>query len=200
MDAPSFLAWDSEQEDAHEYVDGQIIAVPNEAPRHYYVTARIQALLVLGGESSIAARLTASLFLGGATEGCVVLAASQRIAAVPGSRYYYADASVVCGPVELEAGTDAMRNPSVLIEVLSRLSEGRDRGEKWLAYQGLASLQEYLLVSQHHAQVERYWRHENGWMYQTYGAGESITLTTGHVLNVDAIYERCWKIPGDTQL
>jgi hypothetical protein len=114
------------------------------------------------------------------------------------ARYYYAFASVVCGPIELEPGTDAMRNPPRLIEVLSRSAEAGDRGEKWLAYrQQLPSLQRDLPASQRHAQCEHYRRHEGGWAYTVHSAEESIKVATCQVLVSTPSYQGCWRFPGD---
>jgi Uma2 family endonuclease len=177
MELADFFAWDETQDEAHEYVDGEIVAVPNEAPRHHAITARVQASLALAGDYTVLA--------------------GQRIAAVPGSRYYYADASVVSGEIALEPGTDAMVNPSVLVEVLSRATEVRDRGDTRRSCMRITALQEYILVSQSRPLIERYWRYENGWMYRAYEAGESVTLSTGHVLSVDALYARVMNIAGE---
>jgi Uma2 family endonuclease len=73
--------------------------------------------------------------------------------------YYYPDAFVSCG--------DALKNVYVhgdallVAEVLSPTTERFDRGEKMLAYRGLASLQDYLLVWPDAPVVEHYRRGDN---------------------------------------
>lgn len=80
-----------------------------------------------------------------------------------GTRFFYPDVTVICGPPEtLEEERDVAVNPTVLIEVLSQSTEAYDRGPKFLAYQALSTLQDYLLVSQGSAQVEHYQRHPEG--------------------------------------
>src|SRR3954468_19572778 len=116
MEPSDFLVWEETQEEAHEYEDGHIVAMAGVSPRH----------------AAIEARLTALLSAPVGNGDCVPYSGGLRIAAVPRSRYYLANASVVCGPMELEPGTQVLRNPSVLIKVLSKSTEARDRGDKWL--------------------------------------------------------------------
>lgn len=67
----------------------------------------------------------------------------------------YPDLSVVCGPPEFgyDRG-DVLRNPVVLVEVLSESTESYDRGVKFDHYRRLPSLRHYVLVSQDHAAVD----------------------------------------------
>ena len=53
-------------------------------------------------------------------------------------------------------------NPVLLIEVLSDSTESYDRGKKFQHYRSIESLQEYILVSQNEARVEKYVRHGDG--------------------------------------
>lgn len=76
------------------------------------------------------------------------------------------------------------------------LSSATDRGRKRRSFMLVGELQEYLLVSQDRVLVERDSRHGDEWMHRSYGAGESITLTTGHVLDVDALYQGVLDIAG----
>ena len=45
-------------------------------------------------------------------------------------------------------GFDVLLNPQVIIEVLSRSTESFDRTDKFTHYQSIASLKEYVLISQ----------------------------------------------------
>ncbi len=63
--------------------------------------------------------------------------------------YVYADGALVGGPVKLHDHTrDVIENPRLVVEVLSKSTEHHDRDEKWQGYRGVASLTDYLLVSQ----------------------------------------------------
>ena len=53
-------------------------------------------------------------------------------------------------------------NPALIIEVLSDSTEAYDRGAKFRSYKGVASLREYVLVSQHAAIIETLLRQPDG--------------------------------------
>lgn len=116
---------------------------------------------------------------------------SRRISAKQGERYVFADAVGVCGGAQIVPGTtDVLTNPKIIVEILSRSTEKYDRGEKWDAYQRLPSLSDYLLVAQTVDQVEHYQREAGGsWRYRRFEAGETLTLSNGATVAVDAIYE-----------
>ena len=83
------------------------------------------------------------------------------------NRYFYPDASIVCGKaVFTDDMNDVVLNPTVLFEILSPSSAAYDRGVKFLSYQGIESLREYVLISQDEEIVETYRRHlESSWLY-----------------------------------
>jgi Uma2 family endonuclease len=89
-------------------------------------------------------------------------------------------------------------NPAILVEVLSTSTEAYDRGLKWEGYQRIASLTDYLLVSQSKVQVEHYRRRKaNHWDYSTCGPGERVVLTNGAELDLDAIFDGVFALDGD---
>jgi Uma2 family endonuclease len=57
---------------------------------------------------------------------------------------------------------DVLLNPTVVIEVLSDSSEAYDRGKKFENYRRIASLREYLLVSQTEPRIEQFIKQPNG--------------------------------------
>lgn len=60
----------------------------------------------------------------------------------------YADAVVVCRPLEFRPGTTGtVINPRLVIEVLSTSTEAYDRGDKQASYLALPSLEHYLTSS-----------------------------------------------------
>jgi Uma2 family endonuclease len=120
-------------------------------------------------------------------------------AAEQGRRYVYADSVVVCGPMKTEPGTsDVLANPRFLVEVISKSTETYDRGEKWEAYQRLASLTDYLLVAQASVRVEHFQREADGsWRYRVKKVGDTVTLANGATLSIDAIYEDAFALDAD---
>jgi Uma2 family endonuclease len=183
MSPQEYLAWEREQANKHELHDGEIFAMAGGSPRHNALA------LAVGAELRAALR----------GRDCRALNSDQRIGLLFRKKYVYPDASVVCGEVVTEEGArDVVVNPSVVVEVLSASTEGYDRGGKWDGYRRLASVDDYLLVSQRAPTIEHFQRMADGsWRYTVASEGEQIELTTGARLSVDAVYEGVFELPGD---
>lgn len=102
---------------------------------------------------------------------------------------HYPDVMVVCSPVEPSA--DQVRDPVVIVEVLSRTTGDRDRGAKWIAYRELPPLQHYVLIDQSRRFVEVYSRDGAGWSLTLYAPPlQTVPLPTiGVELELEEIYE-----------
>lgn len=174
-----YLAWERQQACKHEYFDGEVFAMAGGSPRHN----RLVMTMGIALDAQIAAR------------GCSVLSSDQRVRARD-RRYVYPDLTIVCGPLEIEH-EDVLTNPTMLIEVLSSSTEQYDRGLKWDGYQLLASVTDYVLVSQDRAHLEHFGRIEGRWIYASANAGDRVVLTNGVVLDVDAIFAGVFALPGD---
>ena len=74
------------------------------------------------------------------------------------------DVIVRCGP--MAPGATSLNDPSILVEVLSDGSVGRDRVEKWRIYQRLLSLQHYVLVERDKPVIEVFDRAGEAWFKQ----------------------------------
>jgi Uma2 family endonuclease len=108
---------------------------------------------------------------------CSAFMSDLRVQIGGGRRYTYPDVVAVCGePQLMDSMQDTLMNPALIIEVLSPSTEAYDRGEKFLHYRGIESLQEYVRVAQDHVLVERFVR-----------AGEFWTLST--ISDLDASLE-----------
>lgn len=87
-----------------------------------------------------------------------------------GKKFFsYADASVVCGELELLPGrTDTIINPILIVEVLSPSTESYDKGKKFEQYRSIKALQSYVLIDQARVFVEPYCKEGlNSWHYET---------------------------------
>ena len=89
---------------------------------------------------------------------CQVFTNNMQIKVPAATPYRYADASVVCGKVEVERlnSNDLLLNPVLIIKVLSRSTEAYDRGDKFTYYKSIPSFREYLLIAQHRPHVTHY--------------------------------------------
>lgn len=94
----------------------------------------------------------------------------MRISVQNGARYLYPDIVVTCGEEEFEdEKTDTLLNPLVIVEVLSPSTEAYDRGLKFLYYQTIESLQDYVLISQAPRRIEIYHKQTDGvWGYRSF--------------------------------
>ena len=105
----------------------------------------------------------------------------------------YPDVMVIAGnPVFNENRTDEILNPCLIGEVLSKSTEGYDRGNKFLYYRSIPEFKEYLLVSQGEYFIEHYRKNGEGqWLLQEYrGNDREITLESlGVSLVVKDVYE-----------
>jgi Uma2 family endonuclease len=159
--------------------------------RHEYVAGRIYAMAGGTPEHS-ALKVAVILRLGRAVEGgrCRVYDSDLRIRAKTGL-CTYPDASVVCGPRELDPeDKNTVTNPKVIVEVTSDSTEEYDRGEKFDHFREIPSLEEYVLVSHRERAIEVRRREASGvWTTSVSRAGERVELRTlPCTIDVDALY------------
>jgi Uma2 family endonuclease len=175
MSPEEYLAFERGSADKHEYVDGEIFPMSGGTYEH--------SLLA----SNVARELGNAL----ADRPCDVHGPDMRIKVAATNRFFYADASVVCGePVFADDARDNVLNPKVVVEVLSDSTERYDRGEKFAHYRRIEALREYVLVSQSEPLVEHFSRQADGtWLYRALGPGDELVLPSlGCAVSVDRIY------------
>ena len=144
-----YLAFERKATTKHEYLNGQIVAMSGASFAHTFITANIVTYLniqLMDGE-------------------CRAVASDIRVKASETESYFYPDIVVVCGePVPEDNVFDTLLNPTVIVEVLSPSTETYDRGEKFEHYQQIASLKDYVLISQDKVHVEHYCRQGSRWL------------------------------------
>ncbi len=173
-----YLEAEREADFKSEYFSGQIFAMAGGTPEHSAIGTNI------AGE--LRSRLRG--------KPCQVYNSDLRVTVMQSGLKTYPDVTVVCGEQYFHPlDTNSLINPTVIIEVLSGSTESYDRGAKWTLYQGLDSLQEYVLVSAGTPRVERFTRQDNGlWLYESVGGLdaeirlESLEIT----LPLAEVYER----------
>lgn len=163
-----YLAIDEASDVRNEYFSGYIIAMAGNTPEH----VRIVDNLV---------RHFGNAFDGGT---CETWSNMLRVKASE-TAYVYPDISVTCGePIFLPTKPKTLTNPLVIVEVLSESTQRIDRGEKFLNYRELDSLQHYVLVSQDKPLIEVYARQANGhWDFVALkGIDSNLTLDAVDVI------------------
>ncbi|MCT7994924.1 Uma2 family endonuclease [Laspinema olomoucense] len=161
----------------HEYLGGQLFAMAGSSEEHNRIACNLCTYLITHLRGS----------------GCKTFISDMKVkiqvAQGTGDIFYYPDVMVTCD--EQDRDKFYKTHPCLLVEVLSPSTETIDRREKRLNYQSLASLQEYVLVSQDQMQVEVYRRKASGnWEIERLGPDDSLQLNSvGLTLTLTEIYD-----------
>jgi Uma2 family endonuclease len=128
-----YRAIEETAEERHEYCNGEIIAISGGSEVHCAIACNLLIYLGFLLRDTNFRLYNSDLRVWIPEHGCGT----------------YADLMVINGEPEFNGDrTDEILNPLLIVEVLSPSTEGYDRGEKFRKYRSLASLCEYLLVSQ----------------------------------------------------
>jgi Uma2 family endonuclease len=176
-----YFAFENASPARHEFVDGEVYAVSGVSRRHGQIVGNV--FMVIGPAARRA--------------GCRVHVTDLKL--LTPRAVYYPDVIVGCeSPPANEYVEDA---PCFVVEVLSPSTEHIDRREKRVAYQGLASVQSYLIVDQERRFVEWYARGDDGgWMHaRVVEQGEIVLVWPGVTLTLDEIYEGVELPPADAR-
>ena len=138
-----FLAWEAQQPERYELIDGMVLMMVGGSAAHTIIKGNVF--------NALTARL----------RGKPCRALTEGLKVVTPINVHYPDVAVICTPIE--PADDRIREPVVIVEVLSRSTGDRDRGAKWVGYRELPSLQHYVLVVQDRRRVEVYTRTGEGW-------------------------------------
>jgi Uma2 family endonuclease len=146
----AYLQLESAAGKKYEYHDGYIQAMAGGTLNHGLICGNVFGELrsALKAQSRDCRAMTSEIKLYIAAENC----------------FLYPDAMVVCGDIAKAAATEnAVTNPVLIVEVLSKTTASYDRGDKFHLYRQIASLQEYVLIEQDKAQAEVYQRQAGLW-------------------------------------
>ncbi len=177
ISAIEYLSLDRESEDRYELDDGELIPITAASREHNLISLNV------GGELRQQLKCRC----------CETYVSDMRVATTRGKNYCYPDV-VVCGEPQLEdRHGDTLLNPTVIIEVISKTTEHRDRGQKFRQYRGLTSLQQYVLIDQLGAHIEVFAREsDTSWkFFDVEGLDAVLELPSINCsLTLAEIYER----------
>jgi Uma2 family endonuclease len=146
----------------YEYIQGQIYAMAGASDAHVTITANLVALL----RNHIRGT------------GCRLYVADMKAKIETLDIFYYPDIMVTCDPRDTKFEYFKCY-PSLIIEVLSPATEAFDRGDKFIDYQELETLKEYVLVSQNRQRVDRFSLNDEGrWELYSYRGNQQLELTS----------------------
>jgi Uma2 family endonuclease len=159
----AYLTAERESGFKNEYFDGEVYAMSGASRAHNLVVSNL--IIGLGNRLS---------------DTCSVFPSDMRVHVPANGLYTYPDVSVVCGEEQYleEAYLDTLLNPLVLLEVVSVSTGKYDRGDKFLFYKSIASLQHYVVVESHRPLVGVYTRGtDSSWLFQEYkGTDAAVPL------------------------
>ena len=137
-----------------EFYNGEVFAMAGASRKHNQITANLVRLF--GNQIQ--------------NKPCSVYSADMKVKIEHLNKYTYPDVVLSCNDEIFEdENEDVLLSPQVIIVVLSDSTEAYDRGDKFLHYQNIISLQEYILISQKNYLLEHYVKlAKNEWIYQEY--------------------------------
>lgn len=179
MTEEEYLEFERQSEERHEYVNGRVYAMAGAKWNHIRITGNTHTAL----DNLLA------------DTPCVVVSNELKLKVESKKMSYrYPDLMVICGePDFVDGQTDIITKPKLIIEVLSPSTALEDRNVKLDEYTALDSVQEYLLISQDEAKIERYLRQESGdWLYsKVKGLDATLSLPSlGVTLDFAFIYKK----------
>lgn len=168
----AYLAGEDGGDIRHEYIAGQVYAMTGASRHHGLITLNIAVAL--------RPRVRGT--------GCQLFANDMKLRLRFGGDdiFYYPDLLLSCDPGDREIYYCS--RPCMIVEVLSESTERIDRREKLFAYQTLASLQEYLLVSQDRREVQIH-RRARDWAPEIVTEGSVRLDCLGCDLALVTVYE-----------
>lgn len=171
-----YMAWEAEQAERHEYLNGDVFAMTGARDAH----------------NTIAGNIFAGLRTALRGTPCRAFIADMKLRVDTPDAVFYPDVLVTCDPRDKTPEADtAKRHPSLIVEVLSESTAAYDRGLKFEHYRKIDTLREYLLVEQDRCHIDLFRRGEDGrWVLEPIGDRAPIELLDRSVaLSLDEIYE-----------
>ena len=156
------LLADKPRDEKWELIGGRVVKMMTDARwEHHFIIQNLNL------------RISSGLLAKGSP--CRVFTETFRLIETARSSSVLPDLIVRCGP--MVPGAMSLNDPTVLVEVLSDGSVGRDRIEKWRLYQKLPSLQHYVLVERDKPVIEVFDRAGEAWFTESMIEGLEATLT-----------------------
>lgn len=162
---PEYVAFETSVELKHEYDRGDILAMSGGTINHGIICGNIYNELRSG--------------LNNNQTTCKVIGSEVRIHVAAAESIVYPDCMIVCDDIEVsEEDEQAIINPVVIVEVLSKSTGDYDRGDKFYKYRQLPSLKEYVLIDQDKPVIESYFKKDdNIWeISRVTGLGKEIPI------------------------
>lgn len=144
-----YLAIDEASEIRYEFLHGEIVAMAGSSKKHNEISGNLFALLRLQAKRK--------------GNQCKTFMSDVRLEIKAKDVYYYPDVLLSCSESDL-ANEKAVKEPFLIVEVLSESTANKDKSEKLIRYLQIPSLNYYLIIAQDSPEVYLYERIEENWM------------------------------------
>ncbi|MEM8527804.1 MAG: Uma2 family endonuclease [Bacteroidota bacterium] len=136
-----YLELDKEANERYEYENGTITAMSGGIINHG---------VLCNNSGAILREIVQKKGL-----NCTPFGSEVKVFIEKSSSFVYPDAMLICGEIETsEEDKNAVINPVLVIEVLSKRTERYDRSKKFRKYCSLPSFREYILIDQYQPIVD----------------------------------------------
>ena len=148
--AEDYFNLEEASENKNEYFYGEIFAMSGASFNHNVIAMNFSSTLHQKFQKT----------------NCFVFPGDMKIELIQDLHYVYPDISVVCGDINfVKNRNDIIKNPLVVIEVLSKSTMDYDKGSKFTSYRKINSLNDYILVDQYSYHVEHFYKNsKNEWI------------------------------------
>ena len=138
----------------HEYYKGEIFAMAGAGNRHNVIFSNVF--------------ITIGIALRG--KKCRPYGSDLRIHIPENTLFTYPDISIICNDIIFSPeDEDTAVQPTVIIEILSPATRNYDRGEKFMLYRDIKTLQDYVLIDSESIHVEVFSINQNNlWELKEY--------------------------------
>jgi Uma2 family endonuclease len=169
-----YFAWEEQQRDRYEYIDGEVYAMTGGTVNHSEVATNFSVLL--------------KIHLRG--RGCKTLNSDCRVNIVRSNDYVHPDVSVTCDDRD-KTTTQYITYPCLIVEVLSPSTAAYDRGDKFTMYRRNPVLQDYVLASADKMSIDLFHKHPQGkWDIINYQTGDLVELASIDLtLPIEDVYQ-----------
>lgn len=177
MSPQEYLAWERLQPYKSEYVGGKVVAMAGASIKHNKILSNL-----LGAVQP---------FLKG--KPCDIYPSDLRVLVKSKEAYFYPDATIVCGELELsDELKDTVKYPMVIVEILSPSTTDYDLGRKFFYYMQIESFREYITVDTMSLQVRIGRKQTNGaWLFSEYNIiTDNFEIESiGFIISLQDVYQ-----------
>jgi len=174
-----YLQREAQSEHKHEFINGQIVKIPNSRYTHNLIATNFSTALSIATDE-----LEKTYHIVGSYQKIYFPSLNDGV---------YADALAVCEkPLFWDDNELLLINPILVVEVLSKSTQRYDRTGKFSKYKTLESFKEYVLVHQDQHYAEVWYRERPGLWHESITTDLNGTLTL-QSLGVEISMKRIYK-------